>query len=708
MTSPHDQNGAGVTNLTYLPFPAAPEGGPGRVLTAEPLGHVPALDGIRALAVAAVLLFHGDIPGVEGGFLGVSVFFTLSGFLITSLLLRQWAEHSTIGLRTFWSRRFRRLLPASWLTMGLVLAIGAVGLWDTEQLRALRGDVPWALAELVNWHFIASGTTYGDSFTPPSPLEHFWSLAIEQQFYVVLPAIVVGLLALGRRRSPGRRLATLAGVLAALTVASAVANGVLSRGSIDRAYFGTDTRAAELLIGALLACATLQRLRIRTDILRRLAVVAGALGLVTLAWLFHVADLNARWLYPWGLLLTACCTAALVLGAVQSGSLDRLLSSSPLPQIGKISYGVYLLHWPIFLVLTPGRVGWGPWPLLALRLAVTVPAAILMFRLFESPIRTGRLIDRRAVRYAVPAAAVVLVIGSQLVTRNLAPPPDFLQPREVGELEIREVAPTTPTTATPTTAAPPAVVTPADPEVAIAPPPTTPPPTNPPVRPQRVLLVGDSVAASLEDALGDALNARGITFASMAAPGCGVLTGDMADAQGQALAMTSACNGAIPDIQIGGVRDARPDLVVSLSTWEAGDRIVDGTWFGFGTPEGDSVLRRLYGEMFGRLTTSGAAVALLTVPDNIDGQIRAADAETTRRIGLLNALVSDIAATATGRITTLPFDQIVCPATPCPTQVDGVTLRPRDGAHFDTAEGARFVAERLADQIAAMDLGQPL
>ena len=217
----------------------------------RPLGHVPALDGIRALAVAAVLAFHGDVAGTSGGFLGVSMFFTLSGFLITSLLLREWAASpgSGVDLRRFFSRRFRRLLPASWLTIAIVLVMGLAGIWETEQLRALRGDVPWALAELVNWHFIAQGTTYGASQTAPSPLEHFWSLAIEQQFYVLLPLLLTVVLVRSRRapRSAFRLLVVALGV--AMTL-SALANGLAARSSIDRAYFGTDTRAAELLVGA--------------------------------------------------------------------------------------------------------------------------------------------------------------------------------------------------------------------------------------------------------------------------------------------------------------------------------------------------------------------------------------------------------------------------------------------------------------------------
>ncbi len=147
-----------------------------------------------------MLVYHARFGWATGGFLGVSLFFTLSGFLITSLLLREGVRRDSVDLRGFWVRRFRRLLPASWVTIGIVVAMGLVGVWNTDQLRDLRGDVPFALAEIINWHFIAQGRSYGAAFQAPSPLEHFWSLAVEQQFYVLLPLVIAGLLALERRR----------------------------------------------------------------------------------------------------------------------------------------------------------------------------------------------------------------------------------------------------------------------------------------------------------------------------------------------------------------------------------------------------------------------------------------------------------------------------------------------------------------------------
>lgn len=667
----------------------------------EPLGHVPALDGIRALAVAAVLLFHGDIPGVQGGFLGVSVFFTLSGFLITTLLLVRWGERSSISLRDFWSRRFRRLLPASWFTMGLVLVMGLVGVWDTEQLRSLRGDVPWSMAELVNWHFIASARTYGDSFTPPSPLEHFWSLAIEQQFYVLLPLLLVGLLGVVGRRPSGdrslrRTLAPLCAVLAVLAVASAVANGVLAERSIDRAYFGTDTRAAELLVGALLACVIPRHRRAADGRVRAVGLVLGAAGLATLVALVSTARLSDRWLYPWGLLLTSAATVALVVAVLQQGAAARLLALRPLPGVGRISYGVYLLHWPVFLWLTPARTGWSTWPLFGLRLAVTFAASVAMFRLLERPIRTGTLLARpRRALAAVAIAAVLLVTGALVVSRDLPPPPDYLEPRDADDLTVGEV----PTTATTTTVAP---STPTTGGAASSAPVTT---TTPPVPPQRVLFIGDSIAATLEDPLIRALNDRGISAASAVGPGCGVVTGFPAREDGSVVSFTSACNDAVPLRQRDAVAAFGPDLVVALSSWESVDRVVDGIWHPYGSPEAEATLGRLYDEMVARLSVSGAAVAIATMPPYVAGEVRTPnDREQLQLVGL-NALIDEVAERSPARLTTIPFAEMICPSTPCPPAVDGVVLRPRDGVHFDDPAGARWAAERLADHIAAMDLG---
>lgn len=675
------------------------------------LGNVPALDGVRALAVVAVLVFHGRLGFGAGGFLGVSVFFTLSGFLITSLLLRRWNRDGRVGLGGFWSRRFRRLLPAAWLTMLIVVAMGLAGAWDTEQLRSLRGDVPWSMAQLVNWHFIAGGVAYGDSFTPPSPLEHFWSLAIEQQAYVVVPVLLAALLWIASRRADGpvstrRAFGPAVLVLTAGLVASAVANGLLARTSIDRAYFGSDTRAAELLVGALLAFAMVHRVQLEGRTSRRLATIAGLVGLVTTLVLFVVVELADQWLYPWGLLLCAVSTAALLVAVLQPGPLQRAFSWAPLPALGRISYGVYLLHWPVFLWLTPARTGWSDEALFVPRVALSIAAAALMARWWEQPVRHGQVLRRPTAAVAgLGVAAVALLGGIGWATRDLPPPLDYLQARGVDEVEIREVPTTTlPTTTLPTTTVPPTSAAPV-PDSTVATTTTTTTTTVPPRRPQRVLLVGDSIAATLETPLADALVARGIAAASAVGPGCGIVTGFPATEDGQLVEVTRECDRAVPDRQRNAIARVQPDLVLVVSSWESVDRIVDGVWHPFGSPAALAELERLYLEAFDRLGAGGAAVAVATMPAYVEAELRTPNARELGQLRTMNQVIERSVARWPGTAGVVPFAGMVCPTEPCPRQVDGIELRARDGVHF-VEPGARWAAERLADHLAGLDLNR--
>ena len=285
------------------------------------LPHVPALDGLRGVAVVGVLAFH--LGHLRGGYLGVDLFFVLSGFLITSLLLVEREGTGRIDLGAFWARRARRLLPALFLLLAAVAAYAATNPVDVV-MSGLRADALATLAYIANWHAIVADKGYWDLFASPSLLEHTWSLAIEEQLYVVWPLVVFGALRFGRRAVLGTAL-----VLAA---ASALAMVVLHGAGDDtsRVYFGTDTRAAAVLVGAALAAWRGSRFRGAP------AVGAVAAALLGVAWC--TVPGTAGWLYEGGFLVCSIAGAVVLAGALQPGPLATVLSARPLRHLGVISY----------------------------------------------------------------------------------------------------------------------------------------------------------------------------------------------------------------------------------------------------------------------------------------------------------------------------------------------------------------------------------
>jgi peptidoglycan/LPS O-acetylase OafA/YrhL len=375
-------------------------------------GYQPGLDGIRALAVLAVAAYHAQLPHTSGGFLGVSLFFTLSGFLITSLLLDEHDRTGRIDLRQFWLRRFRRLVPAALLGLAVVLVFAAT-VATRSQLEGLSGEVVSSAGYFANWFFAYTDQSYTELFSSPSPVQHYWSLAIEEQFYLVMPLLLIGVL---RRRGSAT---TLLGVLAALVAASSIWIAVRYEGgaTIDRLYYGTDTRAAELLVGATLATALhligLDRLRT----IGRSMVVIGPLVLVGLLWAWSTVTLSGSTLFRGGFLAHAVASAALIVAIlVDRGPLAALLKLAPLTYLGRISYGVYLFHWPIFLWLTEDRTGLNRWPLFAIRLALAIGLAAASYLLLEQPIRRGSMakFPKPARLVAAPLVAALLIGGTQV------------------------------------------------------------------------------------------------------------------------------------------------------------------------------------------------------------------------------------------------------------------------------------------------------
>ena len=384
----------------------------------SPFVHLPALDGLRGLAIAAVLLFHAGWRPSAGGFLGVSTFFTLSGYLITARLLHDHRQTGRIDLFAFWGRRIRRLIPAAVCAVALVVVLAA---WVVPAFRVnLIGDVGAALGEVGNWRFWAAGRSYSAVFHTPSPLLHFWSLAIEEQFYLVFPVLAWLVLVVGRRSQ--RTFAAVVSAVTAMCVATALWAGASGRTAL--AYYGTPMRAAEILVGALLAMAPIGRpTNVRASAKARVLPVF-ALAACGVLWM--AATTQQSWVYHGGLVGYSLLSAVVIVGCLRPGPVRRWLSARPLRWLGRISYGVYLYHWPLYQWLSPARTRMAAGPLFVVRVTASLAAAVLSYHLLEQPIlRRARFGWGRARRFAIPLlttmgcivlAAIVIAGGRQQST----------------------------------------------------------------------------------------------------------------------------------------------------------------------------------------------------------------------------------------------------------------------------------------------------
>jgi peptidoglycan/LPS O-acetylase OafA/YrhL len=413
--------------------------------------YLPGLDGLRALAVTAVIAYHLGYGWAQGGLLGVGVFFTLSGYLITDILVGQFAASGRVKLGDFWLRRARRLLPA------LFVMLAVVTVWVNAFNRAFvpgyRGDVIASGLYVNNWWYIFQHDSYYSRFAPPAPLDHLWSLAVEEQFYLVWPWVVLAMVLVAgylmkRRRvrllGPGTHVGgsadggpvaasapaangdqrgqaggndflsgrarwAMAGVALVLAAASAIEMAMLFHPGYDptRVYEGTDTRAFGLLIGAAVAMVYPTRRGARTLSAgsRRLLDVAGLAGLVVVVLLVWRTNEYSDFMFRGGLELLSVATALVVAAAATPGGLlGRALGWTPMRWVGVRSYGIYLWHYPIIvLTAAAGTVGT---PVSAVRavilVAVTVAIAAASWRFVEDPIRRG---SYRRTAPAAPAGA---------------------------------------------------------------------------------------------------------------------------------------------------------------------------------------------------------------------------------------------------------------------------------------------------------------
>jgi len=354
------------------------------------LTYRPGLDGLRAIAVAGVFLYHSRIDWLPGGFLGVDLFFVLSGYLITSLLLVEWEARNRIDLRRFWLRRARRLLPA--LVVVVLAALILAAIFARDDLARTRGDAISSLLYYTNWHEIIANHSYFNLMGRPSLLQHLWSLAVEEQFYVIWPLLLVpGLVLLGRKRLP---FLVAAGIAGSATLMWVLYNPT----DPTRVWNGTDTRAFLLLMGILLALVWpyVERLRRALPLLELFGVAA----LVATVLLFRQMHDYDPTLWQGGDLAASFCFVVLIAAVAHPGTgLGEALGVQPLRWLGERSYGIYLWHWPVIELMRPGvDISWtGPGVVVA-QAAIVLTAAELSYRFVEQPIRTGSLQRRLAER----------------------------------------------------------------------------------------------------------------------------------------------------------------------------------------------------------------------------------------------------------------------------------------------------------------------
>jgi peptidoglycan/LPS O-acetylase OafA/YrhL/lysophospholipase L1-like esterase len=638
------------------------------------LGHRRGLDGLRGLAVVAVVVYHGGFSWAKGGFLGVSTFFTLSGFLITTLALDERRRTAGIDLRAFWRRRFRRLLPASLAAIALALVV-ALAVGDHTQRTNMPGDVAGALAYVANWRFLLADQSYGDLFADPSPLLHFWSLAIEEQFYLLFPLIVGGVWWLARRpgsqttsggeRADHRRLAAVLGGLAVVSLAATLVGGF----DHEHVYMGTVTRAFEILAGCLLAVgvhglATRGWLDRRGPTQRGVAI-AGAvtMGLAVVAWTTVAQSDDA--LYQGGLALYALASAVTVLAAcLVAGPLPIVLRSRPLVRLGEISYGVYLYHWPIFLWLRQGT-DWAIWPRFVVGVALALAAAEVSARVLERPVRSGRpLLGRRPWTLAAPVMAV-LVLGA-LVVRAQAPAPtiDFAAAQRT-------------LNAAPASSTPPAAT-----EAGAAP-------------RARVAFFGDSTALLTGEGFAAWLQAtgRGDVVPGSADLGCSLMGGDQLRLGGAVGPGAGGCTDWASEWPAAVAEHQPTTVVVQLGAWDVQERRIgdDPTWRGPGDPVFDKEMRTRLLEVVDLLSSHGATVVWLRSPTPTEGREgRASDPAydaVAPRIQRINELIDELPAQRPGAVRVVDLSGWF------ESTGDQERLRP-DGMHF-SATTSREVADRF-------------
>ena len=661
--------------------------------------HVPSLDGLRGVAVAAVVVYHLWPDALPGGFIGVDVFFVLSGFLLTSLLVREVDASGTIRLGRFFVRRTRRLLPAMLLLL-TSLAIYAAVWANTVELERLRRHGLASLLYVANWLFVSDGTTYTDVVTGASPLRHVWSLSIEEQFYVILAGAIALAAALTATRRTTRRCVIVGSVVLGAASALWMIIASINGSSVDRLYFGTDTRAQALLIGAALG-AILRGVPVARS---RRTSTAALLSVAVLVVVSATATENATWMYRGGFTLAALAAGVVIVAGPATPWIRQALEWRPLRLLGIISYGVYLWHWPVLVILDEARLGLRGSPHRIIVLVVTLIVATLSYRLLERPIRQGAIGDRFGPRSTAIGPAFTAAVAAALIIATVGP----------STLGAEDDEPTVKIGATIAFEDPrPTFALPDTTETTL---PTTINQTTVPSRlpgPTRVAVVGDSVMHTMIGGrlLSDlqfepwtvadtVFDTDRIQIHNVARPLCSFLPGDIAfeqfDGSYESVSLAQFCGDWRSDLRDAIERGTDPvDIVMVLLTNDLEDRRVDESILTLGSAEHTSLLIDFVDEVRAQTAAVDAALVLLVPAPRLE--IGTTDAMWDREARVRTVFESY--ASTHSDVSIIDAGRVLCPAGNCAEPLGNFDPIWRyDGLHFNRS-GAIWMANWLTPQL---------
>ena len=633
--------------------------------------RISALDGLRAVALLIIMGYHFGLGWLQGGFFSLDIFYVLSGYLITGLLLSEYRKRGRIKLSAFWLRRARRLLPALLIVLVVVALVVRLaeptGLYPDLRMSSLS-----ALFYFSNWWQIASSGNYFVTTGVVYPLTHTWSLAVEEQFYLVWPLVVFAVLHFSRAFARGVRVLLVLSVAGAVGSAFEMAFLYSPTANITRLYFGADTHAQSILVGSVLACSItiIQMRRGNEDMapaasstaLRRLLVLLGLAGFAGTITLTYTLSGTSPVDYRGGFLLSALSAAAIIIGAacVPGGPIARFLSLRLLVWLGTISYGGYLWHYPVFIVLDNARTGLTGISLLIIRFATTFALAAASYYLVERPVMYG--VFWRSLKAVVPAVALML-----------------------GTVAVVLVGTITPGTATATAQVHVSTAMPASERQALVAAGAF------GAHPVRFMLVGDSLAVTLAVGLQvKSVSRFGVRVINRETLGCDI--DDLkAIVGGVVYNPVSNCR-FWKTLWPKYVAESKPEVVgLLIGRWDTTNHLENGQVVHIGQSGWDAHLHDEIDQAVKIFSAHGAKVVLFTMPD-VDPPLEAANGvafpeNDPVRVTEFNAILDRVARNNSQTVTVVDLNKALDPNGKFQVIVDGTAVRWPDGIHISKPGG---------------------